>query len=280
MILSRLTGGAPVMGSSLLELRRLCPGLLAYMRLVIVYFTLLRDGRPGRPRPITSRRLRLKLLGAPHDWWVADAGEIGALWEVFIAGQYATWAPPDAQLVVDVGANVGTATAWLRRRYPRARIVAVEPNPGAVARLRRNMARDPRVEVVEAALSDHDGVAHFEQGAWTMRGQLVDEGGLEVRALTLRTLRERLDGARIDLLKLDTEGGEWRVLGESLADVGTVALEIHEPTPDGRAPDAILDDVAEREGLELRSGASASIRWLLQGRPDRQRRVASELHAG
>jgi FkbM family methyltransferase len=266
MILSRLTGGAPVMGRSLLELRRLCPGPLAYARLVIVYILLLRDGRPGRTR--RTRRLRLQLLRSPHDWWVADAGEVGALWEVFMAGQYADWAPPSAELVVDVGANVGTATAWLRRRYPRARIVAIEPNPHAAERLRRNMGHDPGVEVVEAALSDRDGVAHFAEGAWTMRGQVVDEGGFEVQALTLQTLCERLD-ARIDMLKLDTEGGEWRVLGESLVNVGAVAMEIHEPTPDGRAPDAILVEVAEREGFELRAGSSEPIRWLVSRRETR-----------
>jgi FkbM family methyltransferase len=264
MIVSRLTGGAPVMGRSLLELRRLCRGPVAYARLVIVYVLLLRDGRRDGTR--TTRRLRLRLLESPHDWWVADAGEVGALWEVFIAGQYADWAPPSAALVVDVGANVGTATAWLRRRYPRARIVAIEPNPHAAERLRRNVGHDPNVEVIEAALSDRDGVAHFEDSAWTMRGQVVDEGGFEVQALTLHTLRERLGATEIDVMKIDTEGGEWRILREPLDGVRAVTMEIHEPTPDGRAPDAILGDVAEREGLELRPGSSGSIRWLMSRR--------------
>lgn len=266
--MSFLIGGAPVMGRSLLDLRDLCPGPLAYGRLVVAYFRLLVEGRPGRRRPARPKRLKLRLNGRDRDWWVADAGEIGALWEVFVAGQYAQWLPESAQLVLDVGANVGTATAFFRSRYPDAQIVAVEPEPGAAERLRRNVGEDPKTEVVQAALSDHDGVAQFAQAQWTMRGQLADEatpGTVEVQTLTLGSLRERLDPhAPIDLLKVDTEGGEWRILRSSLAGVRALALEVHEPTPDGRPPDALLAEVAAREGLELRTPQADTIRWLLR----------------
>jgi FkbM family methyltransferase len=269
------------MGRSLLDLRALCPSLLEFARLVLVYLRLLRDGRPGRPRPIAPRRLRLTLTGRAHDWWVGDAGEIGALWEVFIANQYGDWLPADARLVFDLGANVGTATAWLRRRYPSARIVAVEPNPGAADRLRRNMGDDPGVEIVEAAVADHDGTIAFAEGAWTMTGQVVDGDDwttLQVRALTLDTLRESVAAAEtpIDLLKIDTEGGEWRILGASLQDIAAVAMEIHEPTPDGRSPDDVLGAVAAREGLELRAGSSERIRWLLRTETSRRPGAAPE----
>jgi FkbM family methyltransferase len=255
------------MGRSLWALRSLCPSPLAHARLMLIYLRLLVAGRHGRPIT-TPRRLRLCLNGGERDWWVADAGEVGALWEVFIAGQYADWLPSDARLVIDVGANVGTATAWFRQQFPQARVIAVEPDPAAAERLARNVGHDSNVEIVRVALSDHDGRVRFAQGQWTMRGHVVEdevESTFEVEALTLSALRSRFaPGADVDLIKLDTEGSEWKILRDSLAGVGAVTMEIHEPTPDGRKPDVVLGDVCRREGFQLRPGSARTIRWLVR----------------
>jgi FkbM family methyltransferase len=37
---------------------------------------------------------------------------------------------PNARTVVDLGANIGLSYRWLRRRYPNASFVCVEPDPG------------------------------------------------------------------------------------------------------------------------------------------------------
>jgi FkbM family methyltransferase len=258
----------PIMVRSLWTLRSLCPGPLAHLRLVAVYARLLAATRRGGA-PIRPLRLRLRLDDHDRDWWVADPGEVGALWELFIAEEYGEYLPADAKLVIDAGANVGTATVWFRLRFPQARIVAVEPDPGALERLRRNVGDDPGVEIVQAALSDHDGTVRFARGPWTNIGHVVDGDGpgtVAIDALSLETLRERVaPGVPVDVLKIDTEGSEWTILTRALDGVATVAMEIHEPTPDGREPDAILAEVAVREGLELRNGRWPSIRWLLRG---------------
>lgn len=268
-----------VMGRSLLSLGRgVCSGPGQWIRLLGVYFMLVVDALLARPRrrPV---RLRLRLGGEDRDWWVADAMEVGALWEVFVAGEYGDWLPEDARLVVDAGANVGTATAWFRQRYPHARVIAVEPNPFAVERLRLNVGDDPNVEIVHAALADSDGTMRFSSGSFTVLGQLVDDqrpDAIAVEALTLETLRARFaPDTAIDVLKIDTEGAEWHILSGSLSGVGTVALEVHEPLPDGRDPDEVLREVAAREGFELRAGRSRTmagrgLEWLLRpGRPGR-----------
>ena len=262
------------MGRSLWALSRLCPDGRARARLFAVYFKLLVTGRRGARRSVPPERLRLQLNGTQRDWWVADAGEVGALWEIFVAEQYGDFLPADARLIFDAGANVGTATAWFRLRCPQARVVAIEADPFACERLRRNVGSDPGVEIVHAALSDTDGTVTFLRARWTMRGHLegvpgdgvsgAHEDTIEVRGVTLRTLREQLVGGNpVDLLKVDIEGSEWRVLSGTLDGIRAVTLEVHHPTPDGSQPDRLLAEIAERAGLSLKHGSLPTIRWLL-----------------
>src|SRR6185436_148100 len=62
---------------------------------------------------------------------------------------------------VDVGANVGLYSLFVATRArSRARILALEPQPGIVDRLRFNLAANPgiEVEVLPLAVSDHEGM--------------------------------------------------------------------------------------------------------------------------
>jgi FkbM family methyltransferase len=263
-----------LMGRSLLVLQaRMCPSVGARLRLMLVYAGLVANALlpwTGRSR---TRRLRIRVGGRERDWWVADPMEVAALSEVFVAGEYSDWLPDEApSLIVDAGANIGSATLWFRERFPNARIIAIEPNPHAFSRLERNVGGDSNVQLVNAALAATDGTGFFACEPMTPVGRLQAHDGpdvVSVEALTLATIRERYaDGARIDMLKLDVEGTEWPVLEGPLTNIGTIAMEIHDPVPGNRDPDAVLSEVAAREGFELRQGISETaapekLRWLV-----------------
>jgi FkbM family methyltransferase len=270
--------GFSLMGRSLWTLQaRLCPTVGARLRLLFVYGILVINALGGRSTKQRTRRLRIHAAGRDRDWWVADPMEVAALWTVFVGGEYGDFLPAQPpQLVVDAGANVGSATLWFRERFPEARVIAIEPNPDAFARLKSNVGDDPNIHVVNAALSDSDGRASFAlESATSLQGRLQDHDGpgggmVDVDALTLGTVRARFaHGAEIDLLKLNIEGAEWPILAGPMAGVGTVAMEIHEPVPGDRDPDEVLREVAQRGGFELREGysqtlAPRSLRWLVR----------------
>jgi FkbM family methyltransferase len=123
--------------------------------------------------------------------------------------------------VLDVGANIGYYTAMAAERVgPDGRVVAFEPDPQNYELLARNAASmcSARVEVHDWALSDHGGAATlFRDYRSSSRSTLVREvvrkpgGELEVR---LRTLDAWFagDGGRVDLIKIDTEGSEGRII--------------------------------------------------------------------
>ena len=113
---------------------------------------------------------------------------------------------------VDVGANVGDWTAAVLERVPNAQGALIEPGAAAVARLHDRFA--DRVRIIAAAAGDAEGELRFyEQANAGEHSSLlpgVVSGGVE-RRVPIVTV-DSLDLERIDLLKIDVEGFDARVL--------------------------------------------------------------------
>jgi len=70
---------------------------------------------------------------------------------------------PPAGTFLDVGANIGLFSIYLRDRCPKARIVAFEPMPAVFAALERNLAAmDPPGQAVPVGLGAEAGWAEFD----------------------------------------------------------------------------------------------------------------------
>lgn len=111
-------------------------------------------------------------------------------------------------LFVDVGANIGLYTVYACELG--AEVVAVEPDPANVARIRENLAENgARAEVVPKALSAEPGTVVFTADL-NERNHIVPDGGAgrTVEATTL----DDLVGDRTAMVKIDVEGAEELVL--------------------------------------------------------------------
>lgn len=118
---------------------------------------------------------------------------------------------------VDVGAGVGEITAHLRRVAPAGQHVAVEPLPRFADEI---VARFPDVEVVRAAAADRAGTDRFvhvvSNPAYSgLRRRPYERPNEMLVEIVVRTMR--LDeiipaDVRVDLIKIDVEGGEVVVL--------------------------------------------------------------------
>jgi FkbM family methyltransferase len=94
-------------------------------------------------------------------------------------------------VIVDLGANIGVASAQLATRFPEATILAVEPDPGNAAACRRNLAAwQTRCTVVEAAVWSDLGSVHLVVAAGAEDSSYVSSSrdGLAVQAITLEGL--------------------------------------------------------------------------------------------
>lgn len=126
-------------------------------------------------------------------------------------------------IVLDIGANQGYYTLLASRKVgPRGRVLAFEPSPGELVRLKQHLRlnRCKNVEVFASALGAAEGTAELhivlgtESGCHSLRPPNVSQP-----TSLLRVPVERLDDvlkmrgiARVDFIKLDVEGAELAVL--------------------------------------------------------------------
>ena len=137
--------------------------------------------------------------------------------------------PRSGWKVIDVGAYIGAYTIWCARRVgDKGEVVALEPHPRNFTLLKRNINinRLRNVKVLPYALSSYDGGATLYSPKYRALASLRREhveylsGGpvekYNVKCITLRTLLETLNLNHVELLKLDIEGLEYKVLENSL----------------------------------------------------------------
>lgn len=119
---------------------------------------------------------------------------------------------------IDIGANVGALTLPLAP-LPGVRVIAVEPGPVALPRLRFNVRVNgfDNVIVEGVALSDQEGEVQFVSDESDLKysginGRWAQGITVTIPAKTLSGLADEHGFDRIDALKIDVEGHEDAIL--------------------------------------------------------------------
>jgi FkbM family methyltransferase len=139
-------------------------------------------------------------------------------------------------LVLDVGAFDGEWAAEIFSRYV-CRIHLFEPVAAMAARARRRFAKNPRVAVHEFGLAARDGSARISlagPGSSLYRHRGPTER-IHLRAAAA-FMREH-DARRVDLMKINIEGGEYELLEHLLDEdlvrgIRDLQVQFHDCIPD------------------------------------------------
>jgi FkbM family methyltransferase len=193
--------------------------------------------RLGRTRPVT---LKLTAPGGPLPFTVPDYAALRVFVEVFLAREYEVIVDPPPRTILDLGANIGVSVLYFRRRFPEARIIAVEASPGLAALLREN-TRTLEVEVRAAAVALAPGTVMFHESAESWAGTTSSTAGVGAIAVPAIGFDDLLRETRPDLVKLDVEGAELEFLPASreLREVPHIVGEIHAPPGSPRSAEAL-----------------------------------------
>jgi FkbM family methyltransferase len=177
--------------------------------------------------------------------------------------------PSAAPIIFDVGAHVGLAASRYRELFPRATIHCFEPFPESFEQLKSSVGELQPIEFHPVALASTDGQAEFSVNRNSATNSLLPSdqeaarywrndapkttGRLAVPTRTLKSFAREHSISRIDILKMDVQGGEYDVL-QGAADlltqqaIGLIYMElITAPTYVGQH--------RMREYLELFDGA-------------------------
>ena len=175
---------------------------------------------------LTKNRHRLADLGLElplTDWWRSDwlvhEAEASGL-DLLPRGQWR-----NLRTVVDVGANVGQWSTMLLDLVRPEKLIVIEPQPAAFAKLQELLGNDGSVELHRVAIGDTEGTTKFrvtrdttgasvlpprEEMSDLIGGNWTVESEIEVPMKTLDGLLR--DVAEISLLKIDVQGFEKAVL--------------------------------------------------------------------
>src|SRR5262245_53695786 len=113
-------------------------------------------------------------------------------------------------LIIDGGANIGASAVWFAINYPRAHVVAFEPEPENFKFLSANTA-GLNVDARKAAIGGVDGKASITdpgEGEWGYRTAPDAAGNCPMFSIAGVIDRKIVDGYDPFIVKIDIEGGE------------------------------------------------------------------------
>jgi FkbM family methyltransferase len=181
---------------------------------------------PGCPSPIELRPLRADAL---------------VFEQVFIEHQYDIRINHEPRVIVDGGAHIGCTSAYFANRFPRALVLAIEPEAANFEMLTRNVRNYRNVIPVRAALWKAPGrltIANPDADSWafTVRDMEPDDAET-IPAITIDEILGWV-GTDLDILKLDVEGTEKELFSSSsskrwLGSVHWLIVELHDRFVEG-----------------------------------------------
>jgi FkbM family methyltransferase len=218
-------------------------------------------GRRGDQYTLRARR-------AAHPLYCrAGTSDVEVFRSIFLEREYACIADLEGvRLVLDCGANAGYSTAYFLTRYPKADVIAVEPDKGNYEMLRLNtLPYGDRVKALRSAVWSHPATlviadtVYRDGREWTKQVREASPDDVHgLAAVNVGTLLRDSGHQRISILKVDIEGAEAVVFSEGyeswLSKVDTILIELHDDSAFGECTSVFHRAIAGQDFTVSRAG--------------------------
>jgi FkbM family methyltransferase len=185
---------------------------------------------------------KVRIKSVPHPLYVrARSTDCTMVLSIFLdGGEYPIFNQYEPSFIIDAGANVGFTTVFFKLHYPKATIVAIEPDEDNCRMYELNTRGYSDVHLMKAGLGPDAN--HYltikDASVAPCAYQLQDtENGNGIPEITIPEICKQFDKNRIDILKLDIEGSESALFSRNaqwITSVENIFMELHE----GAAPGA------------------------------------------
>lgn len=161
--------------------------------------------------------------------------------EIFVYREYKFSPKTKSPFIIDCGSHIGLSILYFKSIYPDSKIIGFEPNPENFQILQKNIKENKlsNVKVFNYALSDKESVTNLhvsfkENDPWTwgdtviynMWGDKDNDKKVSIKTVKLSKYIDK----QVDLIKIDIEGSEQKVLEEienKLHFVKEIVMEYH-----------------------------------------------------
>jgi FkbM family methyltransferase len=144
------------------------------------------------------------------------------------------------KLIVDAGAYGGYSALYYSRKYPNAKIIAIEPEQSNFDLLITNTKHLDNVTRIKAGIWHSDSylkvVETFAKCAFVVK-EVSEDDSYDAKAISIDSILKNSEFDTIDILKVDIEGSEnelFSVNSESwIHKVNVIVIELHDRYRDG-----------------------------------------------
>jgi FkbM family methyltransferase len=161
--------------------------------------------------------------------------------QIFTFKEYDMHFKDEPKFIIDAGANIGLAALYFNKNYPKAKIIAIEPEKANFKMLEINSKNHKNFYLYKRALSNQANlvlnVVDKGLGNWGFvtegEGSLGKQSVVDtVQTITIDEIMNEYNLEFIDLLKIDIEGGEKELFDSNyenwLPRTKYIAIELHD----------------------------------------------------
>ncbi len=166
----------------------------------------------------------------------------GILEEIFLRGDYSINLRNNSPVIVDCGGNIGVSVIFFKHYYPDSKITVFEASKKTFDILKRNVEINSLKDVsfLNVAVADRKGKIDFWDNVKNPGGSTSSEEVYYSKSISNEYVKETVSSellsdyinGRVDLLKIDIEGGEGLVIRDldskdKLNNIREIIFEYH-----------------------------------------------------
>lgn len=161
--------------------------------------------------------------------------------DIFLFKEFKLPVSIEPKLIIDLGAYTGLSTTFFALKYPKARIIAVEPESSNFELLEFHTQKNPNVDRINAGVWSSNAFLKITNKAtekWAFTVEEVSESDdYDVKSITIDSILKNSGCDTIDILKIDIEGAEKELLSKNVASwiskVKVLVIELHDRLVEG-----------------------------------------------